>query len=104
MPVSEGEHSVIYGIDYLNQLQWPAMMVTIVSVWLVASQSRRKREVGFWLCLLSNVLWVAWGWNAKTYSIVAMQFALAILNFRGVYKNEPRSGTPSDSSQQTPPN
>jgi hypothetical protein len=94
---------VISGIDYLNQLQWPAMMVTIVSVWLIASQSKSKREVGFWLCLLSNVLWVAWGWNAKTYSIVAMQFALAILNFRGVYKNEPRSGMPSDSSQQTLP-
>ena len=90
---------MISGIDYLNLLQWPAMTATIVAVWLIASQSKSKREVGFWLCLLSNVLWVAWGWNAKAYSIVAMQFALAILNFRGVYKNEPHSGVPSDSSQ-----
>jgi len=80
------------------------MMITIVTAWLIASQSKSRREVGFWLCLLANVLWVAWGLNAKTYSIVAMQFALAILNFRGVYKNERRSGTPSDSSQQMPPN
>ena len=97
------EHSVISGIDYLHQLQWPAMMVTIIAVWLIASQTKSKREIGFWLCLLANVLWVAWGWNANAYSIVVMQFALAMLNFRGVYKNETSSGVPSDSSQQTPP-
>jgi hypothetical protein len=93
---------VISGIDYMYQLQWPAMMVTIVAAWLIASQSKRKREIGFWLCLLANVLWVAWGWNGNAYSIVVMQFALAILNFRGVYKNEAHSGVPSDPFQQTP--
>ena len=38
-------------------LQWPAMVVTIVAAWLVASQSRRKRTIGFWVFLASNVLW-----------------------------------------------
>jgi hypothetical protein len=83
---------VIFGIDILHQLQWPAMIVTVVAAWLIASQVRRKREFGFWLFLGSNVLWVVWGWHDGAYALVALQIPLAILNFRGVYKNEPHPG------------
>jgi hypothetical protein len=76
-------------VDYLYQLQWPAMVVTVVAAWLIASQSKSKRVVGFWLFLLSNVLWIAWGWHVSAYALVALQVALAALNFRGAYKNEP---------------
>jgi len=82
---------VIFGIDYLHQLQWPAMIVTVLGAWLIASQAKRKRVVGFWLFLLSNILWLIWGWHDRAYAVVALQIALAILNFRGVYKNEPGS-------------
>jgi hypothetical protein len=34
-------------MDYLHQIQWPAMMVTIVAAWLIASQSTHRREIGF---------------------------------------------------------
>ena len=68
------------------------MIVTVLAAWLIASQSKRRRMVGFWLFLLSNVLWVTWGWYASAYALVALQIALAILNFRGVYKNDPESG------------
>ena len=83
-------------MEYLNQLQWPAMVVTILAAWLIASQARRRRVIGFWLFLLSNILWVIWGWHAQAYALVALQIALAILNFRGVYKNEPASSVKSE--------
>lgn len=83
---------MIFGIDYLQQLQWPAMIVTVVAAWLIASQVKRKRIFGFWLFLFSNALWVIWGLHARAYALVALQIALAILNFRGVYKNEPSHG------------
>ena len=72
----------------MNHLQWPAMAVTLLSAWLVAAQSKTKRQWGFWFFLLSNVLWVAWGWHAHAYALIVLQFGLAALNIRGVCKNE----------------
>jgi len=68
------------------------MVVTILAAWLIASRAKHKRVVGFWLFLLSNILWVIWGWHARAYALVVLQIALAVLNFRGVYKNDPRTG------------
>jgi hypothetical protein len=76
-------------MDYLDHLQWPAMLVTVAAAWLVASQSRNRRRLGFWCFMASNLLWVAWGWHAHAYALIVLQFALAALNIRGVRKNEP---------------
>ena len=67
------------------------MVVTVMSAWLVASLSKRRRMVGFWSFLVSNVLWIVWGWHAEAYALFVMQVALAILNIRGVLKNEPKN-------------
>ena len=75
-------------MDYLGLLQWPAMAATVAAAWLVASRSARKRAVGFWVFLASNILWVAWSVHDHAYALVALQFCLAALNIRGVYKNE----------------
>ena len=75
----------------LNYIQWPAMVVTILSSWAVASQSKRKRKLGFWCFILSNILWVVWGIHAHAYALVCLQVALAFLNVRGASKNEPTS-------------
>jgi hypothetical protein len=75
-------------MDYLDLLQWPAMAVTVAAAWLVASRAAHKRAIGFWLFLLSNVLWVAWGVHDRAWALVGLQFCLATLNIRGVYKNE----------------
>jgi hypothetical protein len=80
-------------MDYLPLLQWPAMMVTVLAAWLIGSQSKRKRKIGFWCFLLSNVLWAAWGWHDDAYALVVLQIALAALNIRGAYKNEPSMGS-----------
>jgi hypothetical protein len=85
-------------MDYMPLLQWPAMLVTIIAAWLIASQSRHKRVFGFWLFLLSNVLWITWAWHDRAYALLVLQLALAFLNFRGVYKNEPQSGSSKSES------
>ena len=75
-------------MDGLDLLQWPAMAVTLLATWLVGSQSATRREVGFWVFLLSNALWVAWGWHAAAWALVALQVGLAGFNLRGARKND----------------
>ena len=76
-------------MDYVDLLQWPAMVVTVAAAWLVASRSRSKRTAGFWVFLLSNVLWSVWGWHTSAYALIVLQVCLAAMNVRGVYKNDP---------------
>ncbi len=64
------------------------MTATLLSAWLVAAQSKDRRKWGFWIFIVSNVLWVTWGWRDHAYALVVLQVGLAILNFRGVAKNE----------------
>jgi hypothetical protein len=75
-------------MDMLDLLQWPAMVTTIAAAWMVGSRSAHKRAIGFWCFLASNVLWVVWGWHDRAWALVGLQFFLAALNIRGVYKNE----------------
>ena len=74
-------------MDTLDLVQWPAMIITVAASWYVASTSRHRRRVGFWLFLASNVLWVIWGIHARAYALIALQACLAILNVRGEWKN-----------------
>lgn len=76
-------------VDWINLVQWPAMAVSLLAAWLVASTQERRRFAGFWLFLLSNVLWVVWGLSTNAYALIALQVALAVLNIRGAKKAEP---------------
>ena len=74
--------------DFLAALQWPAMVVTLLSAWLVASQSKRNRGWGFWLFIISNLLWVVWGWHDGAMALIALQVGLLAMNVRGAMKND----------------
>jgi hypothetical protein len=74
-------------MDLLNVIQWPAMLVTVIAAWMIASQKKFKRNWGFWLFLLSNLLWIVWGLNDQAYALIILQMALAFLNIRGAVKN-----------------
>jgi hypothetical protein len=76
----------------LELVQWPAMVCTVAAAWLVASTQSRRRNIGFWLFLLSNVLWIVWGWHAGAAALIVLQFCLAALNIRGTRKTEPATG------------
>lgn len=64
------------------------MIASIVAAWLVGGLSRRRRKHGFWWFLASNILWIAWAWPRHAWALVALQFGLAALNFRGLKKND----------------
>jgi hypothetical protein len=78
--------------EWFALLQWPAMLATVAAAWLVASQHSGRRNTGFWLFLLSNVLWVAWGVHAGAAALVVLQFCLALLNLRGTAKTDADAG------------
>ena len=77
-----------WDVSLLNALQWPAMAVTVVASWLVASSHESRRAWGFWVFLLSNVLWIAWGWHTAAWALVVLQLCLIAMNVRGARKNE----------------
>ena len=75
-------------MDFIHLLQWPAMVVTIAAAWLVASTNLTRRNWGFWIFLLSNVLWVVWALHDNALALIALQVGLAAMNIRGAMKTE----------------
>lgn len=69
-------------------VQWPAMVASLLAAWLVASSAERRRAIGFWVFLLSNVLWVAWAVYTRSWALLVLQLGLAAMNVRGVRKND----------------
>jgi len=72
----------------LDFVQWPAMLASVLAAWLVASNSPHRRNIGFWVFLGSNLLWVAWGWHTSAHALIVLQVALALMNIRGLRKTE----------------
>ena len=79
-------------MEWMDWIQWPAMLVTVAAAWLTASERQERREAGFYCFLASNVLWVAWGWHAGAWALIVLQVALAGMNLRGVRSNDPEAG------------
>lgn len=74
-------------MDWLDLIQWPAMVATVAAAWLIGSLNRRR--IGFCCFLLSNLLWILWGWSAKAWALIVLQLCLALMNIRGLRKNDP---------------
>jgi hypothetical protein len=75
-------------MQLMDLMQWPAMVVTVAASWYVASNAKPRRNVGFWLFLASNVLWVIWGLHAGAYALIVLQVCLALMNIRGARKTD----------------
>jgi hypothetical protein len=75
-------------VDWLGAIQWPAMVVTLIAAWLVASTKKERREAGFWWFIASNILWIVWGWHTHAWALIALQVGLFVMNLRGAKKNE----------------
>ena len=73
---------------WLDAVQWPAMAVTLLAAWLVASRDKHRREIGFWIFIASNVMWIVWAWHTKAWALIALQVGLFALNVRGAVKND----------------
>lgn len=76
----------------LDGLQWPAMAVTLLASWFVASEAEHRRNWGFWIFLLSNALWIAWASFNGAPALIVLQVGLAALNVRGAMKTKEDRG------------
>jgi hypothetical protein len=74
-------------VDALDLIQWPAMVVTVMAAWFVASSRKQRRQIGFWVFLLSNALWIVWAVHAHAYALLILQLCLAGMNIRGEQRN-----------------
>jgi hypothetical protein len=74
-------------VNALDLIQWPAMIVTVLAAWFVASSRKQRRQIGFWLFLLSNALWIVWAVHAHAYALLILQVCLAGMNIRGEQRN-----------------
>lgn len=64
------------------------MLATVLAAWLVGSNGKGRRNIGFWVFLASNALWGLWGWHDGAYALIVLQGSLAALNIRGVFKTD----------------
>ena len=70
----------------IDLIQWPAMAVTVLAAWMVASSHESRRNHGFWAFLASNVLWIVWGLHTSAFALIVLQICLAFMNIRGARK------------------
>lgn len=63
------------------------MIVTVMAAWFVASSRKQRRQIGFWLFLVSNALWIVWAVHAHAYALLILQVCLAGMNIRGEQRN-----------------
>ena len=75
-------------MDWVNLLQWPAMAATVFASWLMASSNPGRRNSAFWVFLVSNAIWVVWGFHDGAPALIALQFCLAAMNVRGANKTD----------------
>jgi len=68
------------------------MATTLIAAWLVASRDPRRRNIGFWIFIASNVLWIAWGFHVTAYALIVLQVGLFFLNVRGAQKTDDGRG------------
>jgi uncharacterized membrane protein len=87
----------------LDWIQWPAFASSLAAAYLVGSNIRTRRNKGFWVFLLSNVLWVAWAIPGHAWALIALQAGLAVLNVRGLLKTEPEQQADAQSARPNLP-
>jgi hypothetical protein len=81
--------------EFFALLEWPAMAISLAAAYLLASQKPEKRVVAFWLLIIGNVMWIAWGWGEAAWALIALNVGLMVLNVRGIFKNEHGAESPA---------
>lgn len=78
--------------EFIDFLQWPAMLVTLLAAYLIGSTKPKRRVFGFCTFIVSNILWVIWGIHDEAWALIALQSALFVTNVRGIFKNDKSGG------------
>ncbi|MFC3457372.1 hypothetical protein [Massilia haematophila] len=87
--------------EFLDFLQWPAMAVSLYAAYLIGSQRAGRRVFGFWMFILSNLLWIVWGVHDEAWALIALQVALMAMNIRGIWKNDSHDAQDTQQSPRT---
>lgn len=74
--------------DLFAYLEWPAMLVSLIAAYWMGSKKADKRVIAFWMLIVGNVMWIAWGWGEAAWALIALNVGLMALNVRGIMKNE----------------
>jgi hypothetical protein len=72
------------------------MAVTLAAAFLVGARHAKKRVVGFWTFIASNVLWIVWGVHDGAWALIALQAGLAAMNVRAIVRNERGDPAPDE--------
>ena len=81
--------------EFFALLEWPAMAISLAAAYLLASQKPEKRVIAFWLLIVGNIMWIAWGWGEDAWALIALNVGLMALNVRGIFKNEHGAESPA---------
>jgi hypothetical protein len=68
--------------DHYYYLDWLAMVLSLLAVWLLGNKNRW----GFASFVLANLTWLAVGSIAGSYGIVVGNIAFLIMNTRGFFR------------------
>ena len=49
------------------------MAVTLFAAYLIGSKRPERRVFGFSMFILSNVLWIVWGWHDEAWALITLQ-------------------------------
>jgi hypothetical protein len=71
----------------IDLLQWPAMAVTLCAAFLVGARHARRRVLGFYTFIASNLLWIVWGVHDDAWALIALQAGLCAMNVRAIVRN-----------------
>jgi len=69
------------------------MAVSLYAAFLIGSQRAGRRVFGFWMFILSNLMWIVWGLHDGAWALIALQVALMAMNIRGIWKNDKSNTT-----------
>lgn len=73
----------------LEFMQWPALMFSVVGSWYLSDKTARHRSIGFFLFLLANFCWIAWGCvTPNAYGLILTQMYYIVTSFRGIRNNQ----------------
>lgn len=84
------------GIQAVSILQWVGCGLAVIGSFLIALRGKRP-DVGFWLYLISNIVWIVYGDLTHAPGLITMQVVFLLTNALGIYRWSDRCESPARS-------
>ncbi len=73
--------------DVLLWCQWPGCVLGIIGAVYATGTTNQQRYFGFFLWVLSDLFWLAYGWEAAAYGVLASFAYFTLTSLRGMWSN-----------------